>query len=71
MGSRSPIKGHAIFLIESFIAMDRFYVCVLFLFSAVAIGHCGNFRPYGVSVTGFQGAGTTGHDISANGYAGA
>lgn len=32
----------------------------------------GSHRPYGVSLTGFQdsASGTSGHDISANGYAG-
>ncbi|CAG7817038.1 unnamed protein product [Allacma fusca] len=44
---------------------------IFVLLSLLSVGYCGNFRPYGVSVTGFQGSGTTGHDISANGYAGA
>jgi hypothetical protein len=40
------------------------------LFSLTHQTRAGNFRPYGVSITGFQGAGRSGQDASAGGYAG-
>jgi len=50
--------------------MSKILFFIVTLVSSWAFVHAGNNRPYGVSVTGFQGSGTTGHNIGANGYAG-